>query len=703
MKYPHLFSEGKIGRVTIRNRTVMAPMISGLANFDGTPSEQLIRYYEERAKNGLGLLITEATRINNFYGAFMPRQLSLTHDRLIEPFGKMVSRVHKYGTKVFCQIHHPGRQAISILALMSPFLELMNRINPFSNEMMEFGFEIMGRMMSQVDFNIDMVSALKLSRFPAVVAPSNVPSQHYFQRTRALKRLEIKRLEKQFVAAAKRVQLSGADGVQVHSSHGYLIQEFLSNLTNRRKDDYGGSLDNRMRFLVNIIEGIREDCGPDFPITVRLTVDEFFRRYGMPHQGIELDEGVEIARRLDRLGMIDAFDISTGTYDTFNYWLEPTSFEAGWRKNLAEAVKQVVSVPVIAVNVIRTPEQAEQQLADGIQDFISMGRQFLADPAWVSKAERGASGEISHCISCLRCIESLYQNSLRGGIMECSVNPKLGRERETSRPKVSGKGRTVVVIGGGPAGMKAADTAAIRGFKVVLFESSDKMGGQLKIAQVPPKKDKIDWCLEDLESADRRNGVEIRLNSDPTVDDIKALDPYAVIVATGARPIVPKIPGVDRKNVYTVNQVLEGAVELKGRKVAVIGSGMTGLETAEKLAEDGNEIIIIEMLEKIGPDAFDQNLADVLSRLNEHRPEYITSYKLIEIGDGEITLEHVRSCWRINEKVDAVVLSVGVCSENRLFNELKSKFERVYAVGDARRIGRIYSAVREGFDTAWNL
>lgn len=703
MRYPHLFSEGEIGNVTIRNRTVMAPMISGLANFDGTPSEQLIRYYEERAKNGLGLLITEATRINNFYGAFMPRQLSLTNDRLIEPFGKMVSRVHNYGTKVFCQIHHPGRQAISILALISPLLELMNRMNPLTNEMMEFGFEVMGMMMSQVDFNIDMVSALKFSRFPAVVAPSNVPSQHYFQRTRALRRFEIKRLEKQFIAAAKRVQLSGADGVQVHSSHGYLIQEFLSNLTNRRKDEYGGSLDNRMRFLVNIIKGIRQECGPDFPIAVRLTVDEFFRYYGKPHQGIELEEGVEIARRLDKLGMIDAFDVSTGTYDTFNYWLEPASFEPGWRKNLAKAVKEVVSVPVIAVNVIRTPEQAEQQLAGGIQDFVSTGRQFLADPAWVAKAERGAPEEISRCISCLRCIESLYDNSMKGGIIECSVNPKLGRERETSKPKVNGNGRTVVVIGGGPAGMKAADTAAIRGFKVVLFERSDKVGGQLKIAQVPPKKDKIDWCLQDLESADKRNGVEIRLNSDPTAADIKALDPYAVIVATGANPIVPKIPGINGKNVYTVNQVLEGAVNLKGKRVAVIGSGMTGLETAEMLAENGNEIIIVEMLDKIGPDAFDQNLADVKSRLGKHKAEYVTSYKLVEIGDGVITLEHVRSCWQIQEKVDAVVLSVGVCSENKLFNELKSKFERVYAVGDARRIGRIYSAVREGFDTAWNL
>ncbi|MBN1288842.1 MAG: FAD-dependent oxidoreductase [Actinobacteria bacterium] len=703
MKYPHLFSEGKIGNVTIRNRTVMAPMISGLANFDGTPSEQLIRYYEERAKNGLGLLITEATRINNFYGAFMPRQLSLTHDRLIGPFGKMVDRVHAHGTKVFCQIHHPGRQAISILALMAPFLELMNRTNPFYNEMMEFGFEIMGKMMSRVDFNIDMVSALKLSRFPAVVAPSNVPSKHYFQRTRALRRFEIKRLEKQFIAAAKRVQLSGADGVQVHSSHGYLIQEFLSNLTNRRKDEYGGDLDNRMRFLVNIIKGIRRECGPDFPVTVRLTVDEFFRRYGMPHQGIELEEGVEIARRLDQLGMIDAFDVSTGTYDTFNYWLEPASFEPGWRKNLVEGVKKVVSVPIIAVNVIRTPGQAEQQLADGTQDFVSTGRQFLADPAWVAKAGRDAPEEISRCISCLRCIESLYQNSIRGGIMECSVNPKLGRERETAKPRVNGAGRTVVVIGGGPAGMKAADTAAIRGFKVVLFERSGAMGGQLKIAQVPPKKDKIDWCLEDLESADRRDGVEIRLNSSPSVADIKALDPYAVIVATGANPIVPNIPGVNGKNVYTINQVLEGAVKLKGKRVAVIGSGMTGLETAEKLAEDGNEIMIIEMLDKIGPDAFDQNLADVRSRLDKHKPEYITSFRLIEIGDGEITLEHTGSCRQIHEKADAVVLSVGVCSENVLFGKLKSELERVYAVGDARRIGRIYSAVREGFDTAWNL
>jgi thioredoxin reductase len=268
---------------------------------------------------------------------------------------------------------------------------------------------------------------------------------------------------------------------------------------------------------------------------------------------------------------------------------------------------------------------------------------------------------------------------------------------------MNGDGRTVAVIGAGPAGLAAAEVLASRGFKAVVFERSGSAGGQLKLAGVPPKKDKIDWCIQDLEGAARRSGVEIRFDTEATVAAVGAINPYAVIVATGVQPIIPDIPGVQWKNVFTVNAILAGEVKLKGKTVAVIGSGLTGLETAEKLAEDGNRLLIVEMLDEIGPGAYFQNLEDVLGRLKESRPEFITSHKLVEIREGEIVLENAKTGRHVTRQVAAVVLSVGVKSDDFQAREMKKRFPRVLVIGDARRPGRIYNAVRDGFDTAWNL
>ncbi len=694
MKYPHLFSEGRIGSVTIRNRVVMPAMATGMANYDGTPSEQLTAYYEERAKNGLGLLITGIVRVNYLHGGTLPRQLALTDDRHITPFSEMVEKVQAHGTRIFCQLHHPGRQGLSLMGSAGPSIEWIGRVWPGFYDLLPALMPMTGRLPGVSELLI------KYMRWPAVVAPSNVPSTLYNQRTRALRTREVRGLERDFIRAAVRAQLAGVDGVELHGAHGYLIQQFLSPYTNRRTDEYGGSLENRLRFLMNIIEGIRRECGDDFPIAVRLAVDEFYRCIGKPGQGLELDEGVELARRLEQAG-IDAIDVSSANYETTNYWLEPMRFEDGWRKNLARAVKEAVSIPVIAANLIRSPEQAEAQLAEGTQDFVALGRPMLADPAWAAKAAGGRAGEIRRCISCLRCIESLESEGQKGLSMECAVNPRLGREREKAEPPKDGEGRNVVVIGAGPAGMSAAEVLAARGFQVTVFERSGSAGGQLKLASVPPGKKKIDWCVEDLQAACERGGVEFRFGSEPSVSDIEALSPSAVLVATGAVPAVPGIPGADRENVCTVNDVLQGGVTLEGKRVAVIGSGLTGLETAEKLAADGNSIIVVEMCREIGPGVYFQSLDDVLDHLDG--AELISSHRLVEIADGEIILEHVKSGKRTTRQVDQVVLAVGVCSDDSLAGELKPRFSRVGAVGDAREPGRIYSAVRDGFDTAWDL
>jgi 2,4-dienoyl-CoA reductase-like NADH-dependent reductase (Old Yellow Enzyme family)/thioredoxin reductase len=696
MEYPHLFSEGVIGKVPIRNRTVMAPMVTGYANYDGTPSEAQMGIYEERARNGLGLLITGATRVDNFTGTLLPRQLSMAHDRNIAPFAVLVNRMHAQGTRVFCQIHHAGSQGMTLVDLNAAYVELMGRLWP--------GLYRLLLMPSVKNEKIEAMAQWMMmhARWPALPSPSGVPSRHYGQRARAMTRWELARLIRRFVDAAGRVKRAGGDGVELHAAHGYLVQQFLSPYTNRRRDLYGGSLENRLRFAMEIIEGIRREHGRDFAVIVRLSVDEFYEKIGEPGQGIELDEGVEMARRLERAG-IDAIDVSSGNYETINWWLEPMSFEPGWRKHLARAVKEAVDIPVIAANLIRSPQQAEEQLADGTQDFAALGRPLLADPAWISKAAEGREDEITRCISCLWCMESASKNGLRNKGFECTVNPRLGREKETAKPRCDGNGRVVAVVGAGPAGLTAARVLADRGFKPVVFESAAVTGGQLNLGDKPPGKDKIDWCKEDLESAAVRSGVEMRFNTEPSARDLEALSPCAVIVATGAQPVVPGIPGADRDNVCTVERVLDGSVRPQGKRVAVIGSGMTGLETAELLAGLGNDLIVVEMMKEIAPGAFAQNRDDVLYRLEPRRPEFITSHRLVEIGEGSITLEHVKTKARVCREVDQVVLSVGVKSDDHLAGGFKGRFPRVVTVGDAREVGRIYDAVTGGFDAAWRL
>lgn len=693
MNYPLLFSEGKIGKVTIRNRIVMPPMEVGMSNFDGTPSEQLIAYYEERARNGLGLLITGIARVNELHGAALPRQLAMSHDRHIEPYGRMVERVHAHGTKVFCQLHHPGRQNMGIMIGIWRLNALLGRFWPgYWNLFIKLGSILapLAPKMGQLGLTLP------------VVGPSAVMCTHENQRTRALKHFEIKRLERDFIAAAKRVHLSGADGVELHAAHGYLIQQFLSPHTNRRTDEYGGSLENRMRFLLNIIRGIRTECGPDFPIMVRLSVDEYYRCIGLSGQGLELDEGVEIARRLEQAG-IDAIDVSSGNYETMNYWLEPISYEPGWRKNLAQAVKTAVSIPVLAANLIRSASQAEAQLADGIQDFVCLGRPFLADPTWADKVRQGAEGDIKRCISCLWCFESLIANGMKCEPLACAVNPRLGREQETSTPLKDGEGRVVVVIGAGPAGLSAAEVLGLRGFKAVVLEKGAEVGGQLQLANKPPKKEKINWCFTDLLNAARKNGAEIRFNTTATREIVQALNPYAVIVATGGVAIRPRIEGADLPHVATCTEILNGSVKVSGKRVAVIGAGLTGLETAEKLAEDGNQILVVEMLDKVGQDALPQSVDDVMSRLKAYNPTIITGHKLVEIRPGSIALEHVKTKGRIERQADQVVLAVGVKCNDALAQELMHYFPKLAIIGDAYEVGRIAHAIRDGFDTAWDL
>ena len=684
-----LFTPMKIGSCEIKNRIVMAPMLMGFGKFDGRPTEKMMDYYEERAKGGAGLIITEITRINDKTGAAAFAQLSVSSDKIIEPLREMADRIHRHGAKLFVQLHHPGRQNVGLLVGTVPLSIAAEKATKGAY----------GKLLYKLTPAIGP-KLIQKNIVPSSVAPSKCePAYFSGGRVRALTNKEIKELEKNFIDGAVRVKNAGCDGVELHASHGYLLQQFFSPVTNRRTDEYGGSFENRMRFITNIINGIRERCGEGFPLIVRLTVDECYSYIGEPNKGYSLEEGVKIAKELERIG-VDAIDVSSGGYDAFNYWLEPVSFEPGWRKYMAKAVKEAVGIPVIAANLIRSPEQAETQLKEGVQDFVSLGRPHIADPDWAQKARDGKT--IRRCICCLNCIESMQNNAYIGGHGECAVNPFVGNEGK--KIEKNGKGRKIVVIGAGASGLTSAYIAALRGFSVTVLEKSDKAGGQLKLASAPPHKAKIGWFIEDLVSLCAEEGVEILLKTEANAEIIKKYNPYAVICASGSKPLKPRFGGNYSEDfVCTFEDVLTGKTVINNKNVAVIGSGMTGLETAEYLNENGCKTTVIEMAETVAPGTWMQHLDDIMPRLREKQTVFLTGEKLSEIYDGRVITENVKTKKTCELFVDAVVLALGSKPDCNLYEELKNSGIKILNVGDSLKTGRIRNATATAYDAVMSL
>lgn len=689
MSYDMLFSPMKIGNVEIKNRIVMAPMCMGFGQYNGCATETMMNYYEERAKGGVGLIFTEITRINDITGASSFGQLGMSHDYQIPALREMADRIHKHNCKIMVELHHPGRQNLGLMIGTVPICNV--------------GSKLMGNLYTKILTQAVIPQGKKLQDkhiVPRTVAPSKCErSKMSDSVNRELSVKEIKRIICQFVEGAVRVKKAGCDGVELHAAHGYLIQQFLSPNTNKRTDQYGGSLENRMRFLLEIIDGIRSNCGKDFPIVVRLTVDEMYSEIGQNGKGYNLEEGIKMAKILNDKG-IDAIDVSSAAYDTFNYWLEPTTFTPGWRKYLANEVKKVVDIPVIAANLIRSPKQAEMQLEEGTQDFISLGRPLIADPHWPNKVKSGNENLIKRCVCCLYCFESMMKGAYKYTHGNCSVNPFVGRENVSL--KQNGNGRKVLIIGAGCAGLTAAELLSKRCFDVTVLEKESKQGGQLNLASKPPHKEKINWVCEDLLSNAINSGAKVIFNTKADKDIIASYSPEIVITATGGNAIHPKSFNGD--NVVTVTQVLNGDIDISNKKVAVIGSGMTGLETSELLVSKGNKVTVVEMADKIAPGAWFQQLDDALPVLEKAGTEFLTSHKLLSVSSSGIELENLKEEKAVAIKVDFVVLSLGVRSDNSLYNEIKnSDSYRVYNIGDSNKIGRIANATESAYQLVMNI
>lgn len=656
MEMKMLAAEGHIGNLTIRNRTIMTAMGVGVGAADGRANEEFIRYYEERAKGGVGLIITEIVRVNEVHGVGECHQLSLARDDTIPSFIELSSRIHSHGAKIFAQLHHPGREAH--LA-----------INP----------------------NTDML--VSSSPFPSIVAP---------EPTRALRTEEVEALVQDFAAAAVRAKKGGMDGVEIHAGHGYLIHQFLSGNDNYRTDKYGGSLENRMRFLLEIIAAVRAAVGPDYPISVRLSSSEFLEAVGM-RRGTTLEESIATAIACEKAG-VNLINVSSGTHLTGNTIVEPTSAEQGWKIPLAAEIKKHVGIPVSATGVIRDPEFAEQILEDGKIDFIAMGRSWLADPEWAAKALSGRSDEIRKCTGCMYCFETAGDTLITGHSHAfCAVNPYVGQETIYGEPEKDGAGRTAVVVGAGPAGLEAAMILAQREFHVVLFEKEDKLGGQMYLASCPPHRGKMAYFIQYAEGQLKKWNVEVRLNTEATADTIRALNPYTVFICTGSEPIMPKsIPGIDGDHVYTAPEVLSRKVVLTGKRTVVAGAGLTGMEVAEFLAADGNEVTNFDMADAMGFGGFQLLVMDATGALARMGVRTMPGHKLKEIRSDAVILED-NAGYSIELPCDAVVMSLGVKSVNGLENEL-ADLPNVFVLGEASKAGyRVPQAVHPAFEAAYHL
>lgn len=644
MKYPKLFEKGRIGNLELKNRIVMTAMGCSLASSTGEASDQIIRYYAERARGGVGLIITEITRIDDETGVGTPNQLSVTKESDIPQLARLAEAVHAYGAKIFVQLHHPGNQTPSRL--------------------------IGGRQ---------------------PVSASDVTCSIIGEKPRPLTTEEVEAMVKKFVKGAYIAHLTGIDGVEIHAAHGYLVNQFLSPHTNHRTDKYGGDFFNRMRFLTEIIKGIQYAVGPKFPISVRIDGNEYI------DDGIDDAEGIHIARYLESLG-IQAINVSCGTYESGHTIVEPNFYEEGWKKHLGANIRKSVKIPVIAVDDIKHPAVAEQLLEEGACDFAGLGRANLADPAFANKARSGQDVLIRKCIGCMECFRILNL----GLPLACTLNPVLGRENHWGEDKLvkNGNGKTVAVIGGGPAGMQAALVLAKRGFHTVLFEKSDRLGGTANLAAIPPHKQMIAEFVQTQEAELAQAGVEVRLYTPATVEAVKALNAEGVFLAVGGTPIRPNLPGIEKA--ISAEDVLAGKISVENESVIVVGGGVTGLETAEWLGLKQNKVTVIEMTDKVGGNLYPSINIYLQKAITKEGGQILKNTTLLSVADGEISVADSKTAFTRSIKTDRVILAMGVRPDRSLEKDFSEAFDdKLILIGDADKPGQIIDGLHAAYDRAF--
>lgn len=642
-----LFEPILIGSMELKNRIVMPPMGTNFGTADGHVTEQSIGYYEARARGGVGLVIVEVTCIDAPVGKTSARQLVVDDDRYIPGLRRLADVIHRHDVKAVLQLHHAGRGAKSSITGVQP------------------------------------------------VAPSAVPMPYGTligfagEMPRALTVAEIKDVVARYARAARRAREAGFDGVEIHSTGYYLPAQFLSSTANQRQDEYGGDLQKRARFLLEIIAAVRGEVGKDCPLLCKLSAVEIGEG-----AGLTAEEGLQVARMAQDAG-VDAIEVAGMLWGVNPRQRPSTAERPGGFLPLIEAMKKVVTVPVMAAGRM-DPVFGEKVLQEGKADLVVMGKGLIADPDVPMKAVSGSVGDIRPCIGCLRCIDNV---SIGGGSLMCSVNAAIGKEREYEIQPAA-RARKVLVVGGGPAGMEAARVAALRGHKVTLYEKRDRLGGQLLQAVVPPKKDHLSGFVDYLTRQMAARGVDVRLGSEATAELIEKAGPDAVILAAGVVPVPPGIPGVDGPNVLSAKDVLSGATV--GARITIIGGGVVGCETAEFLADLGKDVTVLEMMDEAAAQMVHALREMLLGRLAMKKVSVLTGVECRRVTGAGVEIATREGVTRTVE-ADNVVLASGDGPNRTLLEALSKRFAEVHPVGDCVEPQGIAEAVADGYRVALAL
>lgn len=652
MEYKNIFSPIEIRGMKLRNRVVMPPIGSNFASVTGEVTEEMMKYYELRAKGGTALIIVENACVDYPMGTNGTKQLRIDNVQFVPGLYELVERLHNYGCKACIQLNHAGASA--------------------------YGLRLDGQQ---------------------PVSSSNIPSKTGGTIPRPLTKEEIVEIAKKYGEAAARAQLAGFDCVEIHAGHSYLLSQFLSPLFNDRTDEFGGSPENRARFAAMVIDSVRECVGPRFPISLRISADD------MLEGGNTLEDSIEMIKYLGE--KVDVLNVSVAQNDNLYLQHDKMCLPEGWRTYMARALKEKFDKPVMTSGNIRTPEIAEEILARGDADLLIMGRGLIAEPYWVNKVANGQEHLIRRCISCnIGCADHRLAKSQP---IRCTVNPDLLFE-DAYKEKQIKKPTKVVVIGGGTAGLEAACSAAEVGCNVTLFEEKDRLGGLAWMIGTIPAKEKVHYFTEYLENRVKElKNLNVRLNTRATKEELDKLNPDLIINATGSKPLLPPIEGlhdhVDKegskiKSTFGfINNITSFGEDLKDKKIAVVGGGAVGLDVVEFFAHRGAEVTCIEMLPVIGKDLDTNTKLDMYNMMKVHNVDQRLSTKLKKVNADSFTVENPDGQIE-NITLDYGFICLGMRSEHSQLSEISKYVEQkgidLMNVGDSERVRRVIDGVREG-------
>ena len=650
-KYQHIFSPMTIRHMTVKNRIVMMPMGTNFGEQNGEMSFLHINYYEQRAKGGTGLLIVENASVDSPQGSNGTTQLRIDSDNYIPRLYKLCENVHKHGACIAIQINHAGASAMSSRIGMQP------------------------------------------------VSASDVPSKAGGEIPRPLTKEEILHIVRKYAEAARRAQICGFDAVEIHAGHSYLISQFFSPIYNKRTDEFGGSAENRTRFAHMILEAVRKQVGPHFPIFLRISADELMEG------GNTLEDTLAYLEYLEK--EVDVFDVSCGLNGSIQYQIDANYLPDGWRSYMARAVKEKFGKPCIAVGNIRHPQIAEEILAKGDADFIGMGRGLIAEPEWVNKVEYGNECDLRSCISCnIGCAG--HRIGLNQPI-RCTVNPAVNSGEDYMKHKIK-KPCNVVVIGGGTAGLEAACTAAEVGCTTFLIEKKAELGGLASvISKIPDKKRLGEFPQYLIRRAAKLHNLFVFCNTQATTELVKSLNPDIIVNATGSEPTLPPIRGlhelVDKEDshVATVLKMIERIPEypehMEGRKVVIIGGGAVGLDVMEFFTERGARVSMVEMLPMIGNGLDPVSRCDIHAKLKKYQVEQMVNTMLQEVRNDRFIVKTPQD--EIKElPFDYGFICLGMKASTPVLKELEETFSdtnvEIINIGDSKRARRIIEGTEEG-------